>query len=222
MRIFFKRSCWKKFTHLFLHPLTLQTCILFVYIKFKSIFIYLKNNFELLCCESIRNWMVRKPILSYPLETHSNENHKYLINSYTNIWSLVVIKTLRKIQDALRVCKKITLCILEENFVIHLSNKREFVDDIYPSDLHGQKFNVTELSFYLYPFFAFCSLVSHLVVLSHDNKTHLCCWVHAQSCPTLWPMDCSPPGSSVCGIFQARITEWVAISYSRESGLGHT
>ena len=28
--------------------------------------------------------MVRKPILSYPLETHSNENHKYLINSYTN------------------------------------------------------------------------------------------------------------------------------------------
>ena len=37
--------------------------------------------------------------------------------------------------------------------------------------------------------------------------------VHAkslQSCPTLWdPMDCSPPGSSVHGIFQARILEWV-------------
>ena len=30
-------------------------------------------------------------------------------------------------------------------------------------------------------------------------------------------MDCSPPGSSVHGIFQARILEWVAISYSRES-----
>ena len=28
-------------------------------------------------------------------------------------------------------------------------------------------------------------------------------------------MDCSPPGSSVCGILQARILEWVAISYSR-------
>ena len=26
-------------------------------------------------------------------------------------------------------------------------------------------------------------------------------------------MDCSPPGSSVCGIFQARILEWVATSY---------
>ena len=40
----------------------------------------------------------------------------------------------------------------------------------------------------------------------------------AQSCPTLCdPMDCSPPGSSVHGIFQARILEWVAISFSRGS-----
>ena len=30
-------------------------------------------------------------------------------------------------------------------------------------------------------------------------------------------MDCSPPGSSVHGIFQARILEWAAISSSRES-----
>ena len=35
----------------------------------------------------------------------------------------------------------------------------------------------------------------------------------AQSCPTLCDhMDCSPPGSSVHGILQARILEWVAIS----------
>ena len=40
----------------------------------------------------------------------------------------------------------------------------------------------------------------------------------AQSCPTLSdPMDCSPPGASVHGIFQARILEWVAISFSRRS-----
>ena len=39
-----------------------------------------------------------------------------------------------------------------------------------------------------------------------------------QSCPTLCdPVDYSPPGSSVHGIFQARILEWVAISYSRGS-----
>ena len=31
------------------------------------------------------------------------------------------------------------------------------------------------------------------------------------------PMDCSPPDSSVHGIFQARILEWVAISFSRSS-----
>ena len=37
-----------------------------------------------------------------------------------------------------------------------------------------------------------------------------------QSFPALCdPMDCSPPGSSVYGIFQARIMEWVAISFSR-------
>ena len=56
---------------------------------------------------------------------------------------------------------------------------------------------------------------------------HCCCclvrkknvevWV-TQLCPTLWdPMDCSPPGSSVHGILQARILEWVAISFSRGS-----
>ena len=34
-----------------------------------------------------------------------------------------------------------------------------------------------------------------------------------QSCPTLRnPMDCSPPGSSAHGIFQARVLEWGAIS----------
>ena len=40
----------------------------------------------------------------------------------------------------------------------------------------------------------------------------------AQSCLTLCdPMDWSFPGSSVHGIFQARVLEWVAISFSRES-----
>ena len=39
-----------------------------------------------------------------------------------------------------------------------------------------------------------------------------------QSCRTLCdPMDCSLSGSSVLGIFQTRILEWVAISFSRRS-----
>ena len=50
------------------------------------------------------------------------------------------------------------------------------------------------------------------------------CWIFesesevTQSCPSLRdPMDCSLPGSSVHGIFQARVLEWVAISFSRGS-----
>ena len=45
----------------------------------------------------------------------------------------------------------------------------------------------------------------------------MCGYSGAQSCPTLCkPMDCSLPGSSVHGVFQAKILEWVAISYSKE------
>ena len=40
----------------------------------------------------------------------------------------------------------------------------------------------------------------------------------AQSCPTLCdPMDCSLSGSYTHGIFQARVLEWIAISFSRGS-----
>ena len=40
-----------------------------------------------------------------------------------------------------------------------------------------------------------------------------------QSCPTLSdPMDCSPPGSSNHGIFQARVLEWGAIAFSNKEG----
>ena len=43
-----------------------------------------------------------------------------------------------------------------------------------------------------------------------------------QSCPTLCdPVDCSLPGSSVHGIFQARVLEWGAIAFSNvEAWLG--
>ena len=40
----------------------------------------------------------------------------------------------------------------------------------------------------------------------------------AQLCPTLSdPMDCSLPGSSIHGIFQARVLEWGAIAFSASS-----
>ena len=45
--------------------------------------------------------------------------------------------------------------------------------------------------------------------------THICCCLVTKSWPTLYdPMDCSPPGSSVHRVFQARILEWATISFS--------
>ena len=44
----------------------------------------------------------------------------------------------------------------------------------------------------------------------------------AQLCPTLRdPVDCSLPGSSVHGIFQARVLEWGATAFSRQALYSH-
>ena len=62
--------------------------------------------------------------------------------------------------------------------------------------------------------------VGDAIQLSHPLSSP---WVSevsevAQSCPTLGnPMDCSLPGSSIHGIFQARVLEWGAIAFSRRS-----
>ena len=61
-----------------------------------------------------------------------------------------------------------------------------------------------------------------IIILSEvSQKDHMMSLTHcevAQSCPTLCnPMDCSLPGFSVHGIFQARVLEWVAISFSKGS-----
>ena len=58
------------------------------------------------------------------------------------------------------------------------------------------------------------SIIGKLIHHPRDRQDMGC----AQSCLTLCdPMDCGPPGSSVHGLFQARILAWVAISYSRGS-----
>ena len=59
---------------------------------------------------------------------------------------------------------------------------------------------------------------TYLINVCYPNYTSE--WVNevAQSCLTLCdPMDCNLPASPVPGIFQARIPEWVAISFSRRS-----
>ena len=55
---------------------------------------------------------------------------------------------------------------------------------------------------------------SHVFYICLHSRSTFC--VCTQSQPTLCnPMDCSPSGSSVHGILQARILEWVAICFSR-------
>ena len=75
---------------------------------------------------------------------------------------------------------------------------------------------------YLSPFCVWRHLNS--ILLANFNHTiqcyQLCVGVCGcsifQSCPTLCnPADCSPPGSSVHGILQVRMLEWLAISFSR-------
>ena len=61
------------------------------------------------------------------------------------------------------------------------------------------------------------SLLTFICILAFNHLYVYVCSV-AQSCLTLCnPEHCSLPGSSVHGTFQARILEWVAISFSRGS-----
>ena len=74
----------------------------------------------------------------------------------------------------------------------------------------------------LNPHTSFQQRVFRYVFLFGDPKIRVCVCVRkctcAQSHPTLCnPMDCSPPGSCVHGISQAKTLEWVAISFSRGS-----
>ena len=65
----------------------------------------------------------------------------------------------------------------------------------------------------IYETWAFSSSSSWLCHILYKVESYI-----AQSCPTPCnPMDCSLPEFSVYGIFQARVLEWVAISFSRES-----
>ena len=69
---------------------------------------------------------------------------------------------------------------------------------------------------YFQLFFSFQRILFNLKSVYLYQRVRACSV--AQSCPILCdPMDCSMPGSSVHGIFQARILEWVAISSSMGS-----
>ena len=84
-----------------------------------------------------------------------------------------------------------------------------------PLPTHGVYSNSCPLSQWRHP-----TIPSSVVPFSHLPIGKIWCHVcmlAAQSCLTACdPMDCSPPGSSIHGIFQVRILEWLAISFSRD------
>ena len=68
----------------------------------------------------------------------------------------------------------------------------------------------------------YCGQDHCLAVAREFGEMGQCCWVSenevAQLCPTLCEaMDCSLPDSSIHGIFQSRLLEWVVISFSQGS-----
>ena len=72
--------------------------------------------------------------------------------------------------------------------------------------------NMFPVGFWILVFSPLLTFLNYL----HDFYYRVCSVT--QSCPTVFDlMDCNPPGSSVLGILQARMLEWVAISSSRES-----
>ena len=65
-----------------------------------------------------------------------------------------------------------------------------------------------------------CNSLPFVIQFNHFSKIYYisCCCLVTKSCLTLcYPVDCSPPGSSVHGISQARVLEWVAIPFSKGS-----
>ena len=79
--------------------------------------------------------------------------------------------------------------------------------------------HLLSLLFWLFHIFlSFVSCFCLYLPLSESPSLGCVLCLVAQSCPTLFNhMDCSPPGSSVYGIFLARTLEWVAMPSSRGS-----
>ena len=92
---------------------------------------------------------------------------------------------------------------------------------------HGLTFHLnmsSYMSFYLFFIISFSwrnialQFCFRFLPYNSVNQPCCCCCLITKPCPTLlWPMDCKPSGSSVLGISQKKILEWVGISFSRGS-----
>ena len=94
-------------------------------------------------------------------------------------------------------------------FVRYSASVRSCTMPIFALNVH-LVFPIFLKSFLVFPILSFSSISLHCSLKKQSEFDQLC--------PTLCdPMDCSLPGFSVYGIFQARVLEWVAISFSKGS-----
>ena len=98
----------------------------------------------------------------------------------------------------------------------------EYTEELYKKDLHDPD-NHDGVITHLEPDILECEVKCTLGSITMNKATGGDgIPVAAKSCPTLCnPIESSPPGSSVPGILQARILEWVAISFSQEFQLSY-
>ena len=89
----------------------------------------------------------------------------------------------------------------------------------HPEAAHHSS-NAVEVSCFCFKCMGILHYIFHKITIFKEIKLciylHMC--MHAQLCPALCDrIDCSLPGSSLHGVFQARILEWVFVSSSRAS-----
>ena len=104
-------------------------------------------------------------------------------------------------------CKELDTTERLHFIVIVMLSRAEYSDwraPLFPANLAPSALLTLGLPLLIYAFWLFACLLS--------------CAKSLRSCPTLYdPVDYNPPGSSLHGILQARILEWVAMPFSRES-----
>ena len=107
-------------------------------------------------------------------------------------------------------------CLQRAFYLVHSRNKRSFQKTLS---------EVSAVPGHSAHFWRLCLCNNHRIRSkkgwcghSWTRLVRVCVCVSAQLCPTLCnPLDCNPPGSSVHGILQTRILQWVAISSSRKA-----
>ena len=117
----------------------------------------------------------------------------------------------------MNVISKSLLLYLAKGQILTVNGKVAFPLEIY--ERNGKLLEVESSSVLLICHSLKVLLYYLAEILVENTKTlHRCCYLVTKWFPTfLWPWDCSLTGSSVHGISQARILEWVATYFSRGS-----